>query len=131
MIQDGRKYRLVLPNGLGDFIERLPPNTYVPVLVLATQKKADMKVFRTLQLQAAFLQKIVYALGLSLATDSVMTLWAAMNKQDLIQLSPDLGTKNGLSRITGLNRRIKPGHPINVASTFKKDELREGVGDVD
>lgn len=131
VIQEDRTYRLILTNGLGAFLENLPPNIQIPVLVLPKQKKADMERFYNLQLQIAFLQKVVYALDVSLAADSVVKLWDAMDKSARAGLSPELETKSGLSRYTGLNRRTKPKPHKIVTSTFRQEELLEGIADVD
>jgi len=130
VIQEGRTYRLALTSGLGAFLESLPPDTRIPVLVLPKQKKADMEVLYRLQLQTAFLQKVVHGLDLSIAADSIVTLWGSMGKQERIELSPEFATKSGLSKSAGLNRRTKPRSHTIVTSAFRQEELLEGIIDV-
>lgn len=123
VVPDGKNYRVVLTNGIAPYLNRLPPEIQVPVFVLPKPKKNELDAIYQLQLQASFLQKIINALDLSTASGSVLALWTAMGKGARKALSPELESKSGLARITGINRRKKPQTQTVINSQFRQEEL--------
>jgi hypothetical protein len=129
VIKNCREYRLILSNNLSPLIGRLSAETEIPVLIMPKQFKHVPETFYQFQLQVALLQKVVYGLDLSTAGPSVFALWRALDNKKLLELSSDLGTKSGVERLTGLDRRTKPQNQTVVTSAFTQIEMLKGVGD--
>lgn len=129
VVPEGKNYRLVLTNGVAPYLEKLSPELQIPAFVLPKPKKNEVDAFFQLQLQASFLQKIINALDLSTSSSSVLALWTAMGVEARKALSPELESKSGLARITGINRRTKPQAPTIINSQFRQEELLEEKAD--
>lgn len=127
VIKNRQEYRLILANNLSSCIGMLSPETEIPVLVMPKQFKHTPEKFYQLQLQATFLQKIVFGLDLSTAGPAIIALWKELGGRERLALSSDLGTKSGFSRVTGVDRRLRPHAQTIVKSTFRQIDLLEGA----
>jgi len=125
VVSERGRYRLVLSTGLGRFYEYLDRGAKIPVLVVPDKEISSEELYR-LQIQVSLLEKLCHGLDLSFASQSVMGLWRALGKNACRELSPELTTKSGFARLTGINRKTQVPEPTFIQPQFRQEELLGG-----